>query len=201
MRGYAENQLGPRILTIDDSTLLDAARRAPAAAPCAPTIDAVKFCDPNSPQASATAISFRSRSAERRCSRAASSTAFRCRSARRSGISSARCSSTAASSAAATSAACRSISEHHQRHGRDHAGLRHSLRIAGRTDPRRLRHQSRTATEDSRRRDRGARQRPGSAADRSARDAAPLLAGQHAAGIASCCISRSERRTSGGWRG
>jgi outer membrane protein insertion porin family/translocation and assembly module TamA len=48
VRGFAENQLGPRILTIDDSTLLRGATSFGGGV-CAPTIDAVKFCDPNSP--------------------------------------------------------------------------------------------------------------------------------------------------------
>lgn len=48
VRGYAENQLGPRILTIDDSTLIHNARSVGGGI-CALTVDAVKFCDPNSP--------------------------------------------------------------------------------------------------------------------------------------------------------
>ena len=73
-------------------------RRASPGGTCAPNARAVRFCDPNSPKPSQLRLHARSRSGERRCSRGASSTAFRCRSARRSGISSARCSSTAASS-------------------------------------------------------------------------------------------------------
>jgi outer membrane protein assembly factor BamA len=49
VRGYAENQLGPRILTIDDSTLVKGATSL-AGGTCALTPDAVKFCDPNSPK-------------------------------------------------------------------------------------------------------------------------------------------------------
>jgi Outer membrane protein/protective antigen OMA87 len=51
VRGFAENQLGPRILTIDDSTLI-AGARSTGGGICAPTIDDVKFCDPNSPKLS-----------------------------------------------------------------------------------------------------------------------------------------------------
>ena len=83
VRGYAENQLGPRILTIDDSTLLRGATSVGGGIVRADASTAVKFCDPNSPQAVATAIFSRSRSAARRCSRGASSIASRCRSARR----------------------------------------------------------------------------------------------------------------------
>ncbi|HEV8497029.1 MAG TPA: BamA/TamA family outer membrane protein [Gemmatimonadaceae bacterium] len=49
VRGYAENQLGPRILTIDDSTLVKGATSINGGT-CALTVDAVKFCDPNSPK-------------------------------------------------------------------------------------------------------------------------------------------------------
>jgi outer membrane protein insertion porin family len=48
VRGYQENQLGPRILTIDDSTLVRSARSV-GGGTCAARADAVKFCDPNSP--------------------------------------------------------------------------------------------------------------------------------------------------------
>jgi outer membrane protein assembly factor BamA len=48
VRGYAENQLGPRILTIDDSTLVKGAASINGGK-CALTVAAVKFCDPNSP--------------------------------------------------------------------------------------------------------------------------------------------------------
>jgi outer membrane protein assembly factor BamA len=48
VRGYSENQLGPRILTIDDSTLVKGAKSLPGGT-CALTPEAVKFCDPNSP--------------------------------------------------------------------------------------------------------------------------------------------------------
>ena len=54
VRGYAENQLGPRILTIDASRLdttsgIDGGR-------CAATVTGVQFCDPNSPKV--TAVDF-----------------------------------------------------------------------------------------------------------------------------------------------
>jgi len=49
VRGYGENQLGPRILTIDDSTLVKGAASV-AGGTCALTMEAVKFCDPNSPK-------------------------------------------------------------------------------------------------------------------------------------------------------
>jgi outer membrane protein insertion porin family len=49
VRGYSENQLGPRILTIDDSTLVRGAASIGGGI-CAPTVDAVQFCDPNSPK-------------------------------------------------------------------------------------------------------------------------------------------------------
>lgn len=49
VRGFGENQLGPRILTIDDTTLLTKATSF-AGGTCALTMDAVKFCDPNSPK-------------------------------------------------------------------------------------------------------------------------------------------------------
>lgn len=47
VRGFAENMLGPRILTIDDSTLIKA--RSLPGGTCALTQAAVQFCDPNSP--------------------------------------------------------------------------------------------------------------------------------------------------------
>jgi len=47
VRGYAENQLGPRILTIDDSTLLRGAISTGGGV-CLPTVEQIKFCDPNS---------------------------------------------------------------------------------------------------------------------------------------------------------
>jgi len=47
VRGFSENQLGPRILTIDDSTLLKGATST-GGGTCALTPEAVKFCDPNS---------------------------------------------------------------------------------------------------------------------------------------------------------
>jgi outer membrane protein insertion porin family/translocation and assembly module TamA len=51
VRGYGENELGPRILTIDGGTLLGGATNTGGGA-CALTVDAVKFCDPNSPKLS-----------------------------------------------------------------------------------------------------------------------------------------------------
>ena len=48
VRGYQENQLGPRILTIEDSALVRGARSI-GGGTCAARADAVKFCDPNSP--------------------------------------------------------------------------------------------------------------------------------------------------------
>jgi outer membrane protein assembly factor BamA len=50
VRGYAESQLGPRILTIDSTVLFDPNRKLASVAggTCAPTIEAVKYCDPNS---------------------------------------------------------------------------------------------------------------------------------------------------------
>lgn len=47
VRGYGENQLGPRILTIDDSTLVRGATSV-AGGTCGLTAETVKFCDPNS---------------------------------------------------------------------------------------------------------------------------------------------------------
>jgi outer membrane protein insertion porin family len=50
VRGFAESQLGPRILTIDSTVLFDPNRPAPGSAgggTCGPSIDAVRFCDPN----------------------------------------------------------------------------------------------------------------------------------------------------------
>ena len=49
VRGYTENQLGPRILTIDDSTLVKGATNT-GGGRCGITIETVKFCDPNSPK-------------------------------------------------------------------------------------------------------------------------------------------------------
>jgi outer membrane protein assembly complex protein YaeT len=46
VRGYAESQLGPRILTIDDSTLVRGATSV-GGGTCAATVAAIKFCDPN----------------------------------------------------------------------------------------------------------------------------------------------------------
>ena len=173
-----ENQLGPRILTIDDSTLDHAARRSVGGGTCAPTVDAVKFCDPNSPKLVNAATSSRSRSAARRCSREASSTAFplplgpTLRAFRRRRVHRRR------RRRSGDIRGLQTLEQHHQGHGRDHAGLRHSLRVAGRTDPRRLRHQSESRREP-RRRHGGARQH-GHAAHRPARATAELLAGPHA---------------------
>jgi outer membrane protein assembly factor BamA len=47
VRGYGDNELGPRILTIDASTLVDNATSI-GGGTCARTIDAIRFCDPNS---------------------------------------------------------------------------------------------------------------------------------------------------------
>lgn len=50
VRGFAESQLGPRVLTIDSTVLFDPSRRLASigGGTCAPTLDAVKYCDPNS---------------------------------------------------------------------------------------------------------------------------------------------------------
>ena len=45
VRGYGENQLGPRVLTLPRAFL--AHSRTASGAPCDVTTDAVKFCDPN----------------------------------------------------------------------------------------------------------------------------------------------------------
>jgi outer membrane protein insertion porin family len=47
VRGYGESQLGPRILTIDDSTLVKA--RSIGGGTCGRSAETVVFCDPNSP--------------------------------------------------------------------------------------------------------------------------------------------------------
>ena len=47
VRGYNESQLGPRILTIDDTTLVSKATSLPGGK-CGFTQATVKFCDPNS---------------------------------------------------------------------------------------------------------------------------------------------------------
>lgn len=50
VRGFAESQLGPRILTIDSTVLFDAKRPLPGSAgggTCGASITNVKFCDPN----------------------------------------------------------------------------------------------------------------------------------------------------------
>ena len=52
VRGYAENQLGPRILTIpNDTALLNATTSLPGGV-CALTLEGVKFCNPNAPSLS-----------------------------------------------------------------------------------------------------------------------------------------------------
>jgi outer membrane protein insertion porin family/translocation and assembly module TamA len=51
VRGYAENQLGPRILTVDDSTLVHNAASINGGI-CGLTVDALKYCDPNTPRLS-----------------------------------------------------------------------------------------------------------------------------------------------------
>lgn len=48
VRGYAENQLGPRILTIESDTLVAVAPSV-GGGTCAATVDNIKFCDPNTP--------------------------------------------------------------------------------------------------------------------------------------------------------
>lgn len=48
VRGFGENQLGPRILTIDASQLDTAAGAGINGGTCAATVSGVKFCDPNS---------------------------------------------------------------------------------------------------------------------------------------------------------
>jgi outer membrane protein insertion porin family len=47
VRGYGENQLGPRILTIDDSVLVRGATSLPGGT-CGASAATVKFCNPNS---------------------------------------------------------------------------------------------------------------------------------------------------------
>ena len=54
VRGYAENQLGPRILTLDASRLDTTS--GIGGGRCAATVSAVRFCDPNSPKL--TAVDF-----------------------------------------------------------------------------------------------------------------------------------------------
>jgi outer membrane protein insertion porin family/translocation and assembly module TamA len=49
VRGFSENQLGPRILTIANDTALLNAKTSLPGGTCALTIEAVKFCDPNAP--------------------------------------------------------------------------------------------------------------------------------------------------------
>ena len=198
VRGYAENQLGPRILTIDDSTLRARrderrrrrlrARRSTRSSSATRTRRAL----------SERRLSRRSRSAARRCSRAASSIACRCRSARRSGISSARCSSTAASSAPANiqgPAVDRAASSRAQGAITPGVGIRYES--GRRTDSPRPRVQS------HRHRNAAASSRPCATARASCViaplvDSAQLFAGAHAARSPHACTSRSEKRTSGG---
>ena len=47
VRGYAESQLGPRVLTVDDTSLN--ASTSFNGGVCAPTLGSLRFCDPNSP--------------------------------------------------------------------------------------------------------------------------------------------------------
>jgi outer membrane protein assembly factor BamA len=50
VRGFAESQLGPRVLTVDSTVLFAPDRQFPGSAgggTCGPSINAVKFCDPN----------------------------------------------------------------------------------------------------------------------------------------------------------
>ena len=47
VRGYAENQLGPRILTISAEDLDSNFAKTTTGAPCDTKTDAVRFCDPN----------------------------------------------------------------------------------------------------------------------------------------------------------
>jgi len=46
VRGYAENELGPRILAIDDSTLVKGAKSV-GGGTCGLTVETIKSCDPN----------------------------------------------------------------------------------------------------------------------------------------------------------
>jgi outer membrane protein insertion porin family len=48
VRGFGESQLGPQVLTIDDTVLVTKARSVGGGV-CAPTEQGVKFCDPNTP--------------------------------------------------------------------------------------------------------------------------------------------------------
>lgn len=48
VRGYAENQLGPRILTIESDTLVAVAPSV-GGGKCAATLENIQFCDPNTP--------------------------------------------------------------------------------------------------------------------------------------------------------
>ena len=133
VRGFGENQLGPRVLTIDPNVLRGRATRA------SPACDATRVtrarADAAARRASRSAatrsrprLHRRARSAARRCSRGASSCA-----SRSGGRSSARCSSTARSLGE------RSLARLRQRHRRDHAGLRRALPVAGRARARRRR--------------------------------------------------------------
>ena len=147
VRGYGENQLGPRILTLPHGYLINALTAAGATV--RRVLRAIRFCDPNTAArlhcavqvASATTSSRRARSAARRWWRRAWSTASHCRSSR---TSAARCSWTAPPSASASSirsAGLEHAARPRARHWRDHAGLRHPLLLAGRPDPRGPGHQ------------------------------------------------------------
>ena len=48
VRGYAESMLGPRILTIDVDSLIKGAASV-GGGRCLPTMNDIKFCDPNTP--------------------------------------------------------------------------------------------------------------------------------------------------------
>ena len=54
VRGYGENQLGPRILTLPLADLVSA--QTAAGAPCDVTTEAVRFCDPNTAKGADTAF-------------------------------------------------------------------------------------------------------------------------------------------------
>jgi outer membrane protein assembly factor BamA len=51
VRGYGENQLGPRVLTLPHEFLIHG--RTVSGAPCDPNSEAIRFCDPNFPTDSA----------------------------------------------------------------------------------------------------------------------------------------------------
>ncbi len=54
VRGYGENQLGPRILTLPIQSLASA--QTSSGAPCDVTTEAVRFCDPNTARGADTAL-------------------------------------------------------------------------------------------------------------------------------------------------